>query len=1110
MSGAPLDVELTLRRGDQPLEGTWSLHQLDLRESLADLYAARLLVACEDICVPTEALLGARVELWAGTAASVLQLQGVILGARYERTFHGTAYYRLRVGPAISLLEHQARTRLFCDAAPLDLVAGLTDPVTLAFEGSMTAEYLEQPLEARDYTAQRGETDLDLLRRILADEGIYWTISHEGTSECVVLRDTASAFTDPEHLLHLPFVPGTNSYEPSIQRIQHGVSTHAESVHAGSWDWKGTPPKRFESSEQTHPSGHVFGHVELPPHERLRESDAGSGPHLDRTSIRARIGAERTISEATSVEGTSDALELRPGRGFELSGHPNPDLDRVFYATEVIHTFERAARDGSAAGFDYRNSFRALPEGVEFRPPRRVAPVAPGPETAVVVGDAKAPSSTDEHGRVRVRFAWAAEDESCPVRVSQAWAGSGYGAFFLPRPGMEVVVTYLDGHIERPLITGCVHNGANTPPLQLPDDRAQSTLKTQSYPDGQGSNELRFDDRKGREQVALRARRRLDMCVRGSHYATARGNREIVVGREDEGCLNTFVHGNTNTVVGGDTYTDVLGNEYTDVFWNSYFRTGGERTLSVEKTYTIDATSVRTQASERVQVKAAEVIHEGTQRVSIRGDVVAIEAQHELSLSVGGNHITIKPFTDGIYINGERTSINSGGARVEADILDDLPELETSSAIEALSASCRTRRGGGRGGKRPPRTNEPRYYKPHHPPPYPPPPTRKKKPKKEEPKPDDTCRFDGIRMECEHGRSTIGRVLEVVPRDGPDTIELAASTKGKCTDPPTWSVKGGAMLGTADKVHYDALQPNYDVKLFPFPRDVRDRLKPTIIIAELPGGPSEFREILVFPTNTIDVDAELPVERITKEFIDPLFREMPFVEDLLGMLPVSVKLEVARMLWQVSFEEYTDYRAYLRYSLEFHVKGEVKVDVALKVSKAIKIVNRLIKASKFKYADEFISVLKRFNFEPKVYFQNKPDIDVEWHRRGPDDDLFVQPEKGSDLNFDISIGLAFDASLPSPVGNKKALKIGFDASFNYNFSGLPTFSSSALKVRARWTVTDIVLKDAYLDTPIGKLSLKDALDEPDEGLKLLSRLVDPSKLSFGFEVDLTWLLEMAE
>src|SRR5690606_2699053 len=194
-------------------------------------------------------------------------------------------------------------------------------------------------------------------------------------------------------------------------------------------------------------------------------------------------------------------VSAQPGHVFELQG---ADLHDDRYVIVAMSSTGTAGENGG----EYTNSLRVIPTRMPYRPPPIERPMMPGPETATVVGPEGEEIYTDKHGRIKVQFHWDRQGQrnaqsSAWIRVSQAWAGPGWGFLFIPRIGMEVIVSFLGGDPDRPIVTGCVYNGSNPTPYTLPDEKTKSTIKTNSSLGGGGSNELRFEDKKGSEEVYI-------------------------------------------------------------------------------------------------------------------------------------------------------------------------------------------------------------------------------------------------------------------------------------------------------------------------------------------------------------------------------------------------------------------------------------------------------------------------------------------------------------------------------------------------------------------------------------------------------------------------------
>lgn len=297
----------------------------------------------------------------------------------------------------------------------------------------------------------------------------------------------------------------------------------------------------------------------------------------DDESRRHAVRHQRRGLERGRGRGEADAIHLRAGRRFAVVGHPDPRCDRGYLVVHARHRGDapeaQLHADADAPTPRYRCAFTCAADDDPFRP---AAPPRPRPalETAIVVGPEGEAIHTDEHGRIQVRFHWTrptgdatapqadeAEADGRPatawLRVAQAWAGAGFGALFLPRIGHEVVVDYLGGDPDRPLVVGCLYNSLHPPPFTLPDDKAKSGLRTDSTPGGGGHHELSFDDTKGRETLRIRAQRDLVERVLHDRTTTIGNDRWTTI----EGVDNTNVSGMQHVSVDGSA-TRWVGVDY--------------------------------------------------------------------------------------------------------------------------------------------------------------------------------------------------------------------------------------------------------------------------------------------------------------------------------------------------------------------------------------------------------------------------------------------------------------------------------------------------------------------------------------------------------------------
>jgi type VI secretion system secreted protein VgrG len=325
---------------------------------------------------------------------------------------------------------------------------------------------------------------------------------------------------------------------------------------------------------------------------------------------RTRVRLEELRVPAATGRGDATSRRLQPGHVLDLAEHPLDALNRAYLLLEVrqrgrqpevlgAHRGPRNPMERPDDAPSHQATFSCIPDDVPYRPRRaRSRPVALGPQTAVVVGPASEEIHCDEHGRIKVQFHWdrqGARDErsSCWIRVSQAWAGPGWGALYLPRIGQEVVVEFLDGDMDRPMVTGAVYNGMNRPPLDLPQEKSRSTLRSATTPGGAGANELRFEDARDAEEVYLHAQRDLEVRVENDRSGRVGRDERLTVGRDRARSVGgsqmlqvaqddtSTIGGNQSITVGGNRTTTVGGAHAETIAGAETISVGGARAVNV-------------------------------------------------------------------------------------------------------------------------------------------------------------------------------------------------------------------------------------------------------------------------------------------------------------------------------------------------------------------------------------------------------------------------------------------------------------------------------------------------------------------------------------------------
>jgi type VI secretion system secreted protein VgrG len=410
---------------------------------------------------------------------------------------------------------------------------------------------------SREYCVQFRETDFNFVSRIMEEEGIFYFFKHEQGKHTMVLADNKSAYLDCEDKeIAYTAHPTVNNYI--------GRWSPAYSYKSGKWTQRDynfkTPQDKLEAKKNTlldTPKAQTYELYDFPG-LYIRKGD-GDGL--------TKLRMEEEEAAYHRVDGESDCRTFLPGHKFKLTKHDCKDEENKSYVlTSVRHiATDHSHFSDEGPAQDYRNSFTCIPDSVVYRPPRTTPkPVVHGIQTAVVTGPSGEDIYTDEYARIRVRFFWEREGmDSLWARVSQPWAGKQWGVQFIPRIGMEVVVDFLEGDPDRPVIVGTVYNADNMPPYKLTDNKTQSGWKTRSTTGGGPSNfnELRFEDKMGEEEIYFHAEKNFTRVVENNDSL------KVGLDKMNPGKQDIEVFGNRTTTIkqGDDNLTLNMGSKTTKV-----------------------------------------------------------------------------------------------------------------------------------------------------------------------------------------------------------------------------------------------------------------------------------------------------------------------------------------------------------------------------------------------------------------------------------------------------------------------------------------------------------------------------------------------------------------
>ncbi len=532
--------------------------------------------------------------------------------------------YQAVLVPHLWLLGLRQRSRIFQQLSVPDIIAQVLREAGVASDRYRFV--LQNTYTAREYCVQYRETDLHFVSRLLEEEGIFYFFEHTAAHHVLVMADGPAAHTNIVAPATLPFrdPAGMVTSEEYVFQYSYGESIRPGAVMLHDFDFA-KPALNLRSTAQAE---------QFPALEMYDYPGAFLTPERGTALARRRLEALQMPRQVG--RGASVCRRLLPGYRMTLSQHPRAEFNKAYIITHVHHAAaqpQALEEFSSAAGTDYANEFRCIPATVPFRPvPTTPKPLVYGSQTAIVVGPPGEEIYTNEHGQVKVQFHWdregkSNEQSSCWIRVSQSWAGAAWGSLHLPRVGQEVIVHFLEGDPDRPLITGRVYNGEQPPPYPLPAEKTKSTIKSQSSKGGGGFNEIRFDDAKGAEQIFVHAEK--DAHTRIKHDAlTWIGHDQHVVVKHDHFAQ---IDGTAHHTVQGDQHERVAG---------TVSRQAGE--------------DLQEQVGFKYALEAGREIHLKA------GMNIVLEAGLSITLKAGGGFIVVGPA--GVTISGMPVRINSGGS----------------------------------------------------------------------------------------------------------------------------------------------------------------------------------------------------------------------------------------------------------------------------------------------------------------------------------------------------------------------------------------------------------------------------------------------------------------
>ena len=591
-------------------------------------------------------------------------VHGLIREMEQLHTANRFTHYRCSLVPRLWFLGQIRDHRIFQNLSVVEIIQQILKEQ--GFTGDAASFKLCYAYEPREYCVQYGETDLHFITRLCEEEGIYFYFEHKADAHCLCFCDREGGPKIPGQS-DLRFFPGSGQRSDTavINRLALHESVNSNAAVYREWNFR---KPRLDLEVSDHESER--DKAPAPPGMLLEQY---AYPHLYQLrkpgERYAKLRLSRQLTFRQWIDCTSDVARFLPSYVFSIDDHPREALNARWWVVAVRHegrqpgVLEHEAPDGR--GLHYASRVTAIPEMTRFIPaPEHPKNLILDKQTAHVTGPKGEEIYPDKYGRVKVQFHWDREGQynektSCWVRASQEWAGGKYGAMAIPRIGHEVVVSFLEGDPDRPLITGRVYHELNMPPYELPAHKTRTVFKSMSTPGAEGEargfNEFRVEDKKGQEEIYLHAEKDVNAHVKNDWKEHILHDRHRTV--------DNFTYALTR----GETHETLKQQRKTELFAND------NRTVHADS---------HTQVDGKWLGKAGTEIHlEG-------GLKIVLEAGAELTLKAGGSWLTINGA--GVSADGAAVCLNSGGGPGDGTPADPLlPEgaVPVSPAVP-ISCSC--------------------------------------------------------------------------------------------------------------------------------------------------------------------------------------------------------------------------------------------------------------------------------------------------------------------------------------------------------------------------------------------------------------------------------------
>ncbi|MCE0492488.1 type VI secretion system Vgr family protein [Vibrio salinus] len=551
----------------------------------------------------------------------VQKVHGIVRSFSKGDTGHHHTFYSITVVPSLERLSLRHNSRIFQQQSVPEILSVLLQEMNITdYTYALKNEYAK-----REFCVQYRESDLDFFHRLAAEEGLVYSFVHEEDKHILLFTDDSDSLPNITDSIPYNVLSGGTSDTPYVSRISEHCQAEVSHTALQDYSFK-KPDYHFSQSAQGSDMEYqlqTYEYFDAPG----RFKDDAQGKLINQVRL------EYLRRNAHTATGKSNHPYLQAGIKFSLSEHLAENMNREWLLVEVDHqgTQPQALEEmGGHGETTYTNQFTVIPSDATWQATPQPKPQVDGPMSALVIGPDGEEIYCDEYGRVKLQFHWdrysdGDDQSSCWVRVSQGWAGAQYGMMAIPRINSEVIVSFLNGDPDQPIVTGRTYNTSNTPPYALPDNKTKTVLRTESH-QGKGYNELSFEDQSGSEKINIHAQKDFESLTENDHIIHIKHDQHFTVENDRYSSIKT----NDHLTIDGEARQKISGTQSLTINGELHIKTG--------KVWVNDAGT-------EIHIKA--------------GQKVTIEAGSEITVVGSGSFVKVDP--SGVSLGGPMVNLNSGG-----------------------------------------------------------------------------------------------------------------------------------------------------------------------------------------------------------------------------------------------------------------------------------------------------------------------------------------------------------------------------------------------------------------------------------------------------------------